>query len=142
MSSNNGLDSELETFRRQWLSEVNSRQGEHSSSSRGPADDTILASLSLSAGPPRNLPNGPPSPTSTRKRIIEDGADYLPGLSFDEPAPPPNQVIGDTVSSKPKDKKKLVSALDHYEEAMEKEGLGNMGESLKLYRQAYRASQL
>ncbi|KAG8411207.1 hypothetical protein J3459_016551 [Metarhizium acridum] len=34
--------------------------------------------------------------------------------------------------------KELVSALDHYEEAMEKEALGNMGDSLKLYRKAYR----
>ncbi|KAG8410673.1 hypothetical protein J3459_016961 [Metarhizium acridum] len=36
--------------------------------------------------------------------------------------------------------KELVSALDHYEEAMEKEALGNMGDSLKLYRKAYRVS--
>ncbi|KOS21405.1 F-box protein pof7 [Escovopsis weberi] len=38
----------------------------------------------------------------------------------------------------PSSKKQPVSALDHYEEAMEKEAQGNMGESLRLYRKAYR----
>jgi F-box protein 9 len=40
----------------------------------------------------------------------------------------------------PDEKKPLVSALDHYEEAMEKEAQGNMRDSLHLYRRAYRVS--
>jgi F-box protein 9 len=46
----------------------------------------------------------------------------------------------DSSSSKPtkaKDKE-LLSALDHFEEAMIKEASGNMGDSLKLYRKAYK----
>jgi F-box protein 9 len=40
-------------------------------------------------------------------------------------------------ATKAKDKE-LLSALDHFEEAMIKEASGNMGDSLKLYRKAYK----
>lgn len=139
--SDRNLDSELESFRRQWLSEVQSRQGESSSyRNRRPSDATVHASLSLSAGPPSARSNGPPSPTALRKPIVDDGTDYVGGYSFDEPAPPSGQTLDgpSTSTSSEKKKKKLVTALDHYEAAMQKEAQGNMGDSLALYRQAYR----
>lgn len=142
--SDRNLDSELESFRRQWLSEVQSRQGESSSyRNRRPSDATVHASLSLSAGPPSARTNGPPSPTTLRKPIVDDGTDYVGGYSFDEPAPPSGQTPDDSsasISSEKKKKKKPVTALDHYEAAMQKEAQGNMGDSLALYRQAYRVS--
>lgn len=81
----------------------------------------------------------------------------MQGYNFDElpaslqppaEAPPPPSSSkqaeqaeeADKAEASAPEKKNLVSALDHFEEAMEKEAIGNMGDSLHLYRQAYRVS--
>lgn len=69
----------------------------------------------------------------------------MQGYNFDE-LPASLQPSAEAPSSKEPEqaeavapeKKNLVSALDHFEEAMEKEAIGNMGDSLHLYRRAYR----
>lgn len=74
--------------------------------------------------------------------VIDDDEYYLHAQSFD--GPPPTSATGHLLSDAPGKgvEKPLVSALDHYEEAMEKEAQGNMGESLRLYRKAYRVSSV
>lgn len=133
MTSSNGqeLNSELESFRRQWISDLRTRNEDHHDEQQS------------TTGPSRRPHHGPP--VSHRHAPGPAGADdndddYLQGQSFDEPAPEEP-----TLSSHPvgevhhgRSGKKLVSALDHYEEAMHKEAQGNMGDSLKLYRKAYR----
>lgn len=159
MSSGDGLDSELESFRKQWLSDLQSQKGPHSGAAAAGAssanshrrrqshsrrqDAPQLASGSSRPGPLSKRTNGPPSPTAARRALIlDEGSDYLAGRSFDElepPAPsnPGVRTLGTSndVPSKPAEKK---TALDYYEEGMEKEAEGNMGESLQLYRRAYR----
>ncbi|KAM0441215.1 hypothetical protein ACHAPT_000521 [Fusarium lateritium] len=131
MTSSNSqeLNSELESFRQQWISDLRTRNEHH--------DEQQSV-----AGPSRRPHHGPP-PVSHRRvgsAGVDDNDDgYLQGQSFDDPAP------SSPTLSRPahevhhgRSGKKLVSALDHYEEAMHKEAQGNMGDSLKLYRKAYR----
>lgn len=153
-SGGNGLDSELESFRKQWISDLQSRKEPAAAvASTAPATAASSSSTQRSTSPTTSRAaapghsrrqHGPPSPVlSKRQAILDEGSDYLQGRAFDEPAPP-DQVgytLGEGGASAPAvrpKKKKLVSALDHYEEAMERESEGNMGESLKLYRRAYR----
>ena len=125
------LDSELESFRQKWLSDLKTRN-EHEHEHEHESHDAQTF-----AGPSRRRPshNGPPVSTAAKKpRQAEDDADWFQGRSFDEPPSSSHEVKekGKTVE------KNLISALDHYEEAMVKEAQGNMGDSLKLYRKAYR----
>lgn len=138
----NGLDSELESFRQQWISEVRTKKGEqssqtHRSTADGPSTSTAPVT-STAPTSPRKSKVRPPSPSKARKQppVIDEEDDYLHGRSFDEGPEPVGNTTDGSVRSPPE--KELVSALDHYEEAMEKEAQGNMGDSLKLYRKAYR----
>lgn len=126
-----GLDSELESFRRQWLSDLQTKG--HGSRRHAQSSD---ASASSSTRPIRKRI---PSSSSKKPTLADDDEGYVEGHSFDEAIP--NSVSKHVLDEEggPAEKP-LVSALDHYEEAMEKEAQGNMGDSLKLYRKAYRVS--
>ncbi|KAJ4266186.1 hypothetical protein NW762_004167 [Fusarium torreyae] len=126
-SNTTELNSELESFRQKWLSDLRER-GEHHDTAEAPT-----------AGPSRRPHHGPISslPHKHAPAPADDGdEDYVQSQSFDQDehslARPPVEAHHDRKG------KKLVSALDHFEEAMHKEGQGNMGDSLKLYRKAYR----
>ncbi|OAA62273.1 F-box domain, Skp2-like protein [Cordyceps fumosorosea ARSEF 2679] len=140
MSTGEGLDSELESFRKQWLSDLQSQRepttadaaapssspaGHHRRQSHSRRHDASHQSFSSSSARPGPLKkaNGPPSPTAARRALIlEEGSDYLGGRSFDEPAPSLSAFSGARTLAAPKPpERRLVSALDHYEEAMEKE---------------------
>lgn len=131
MSSPSGLDSELESFRQQWLSDLRTRGG-------GPSRAAAAAAAATSS-----RTAAPPSPTRHRRGELaaddddDDDDDGLQARAFDDENP---QQSGYSLDGavRPPPARELVSALDHYEEAMEKEAQGNMGDSLKLYRQAYR----
>ncbi|TQV96466.1 hypothetical protein V2A60_003135 [Cordyceps javanica] len=165
MSSGDALDSELESFRNQWLSDLQSQRGPHSTDAAAPplsaaghrrrqshsrrhdtSRQSFSSSLARPGGPlPPKQANGPPSPTAARRALIlDEGSDYLGGRSFDEPAPPlstssaAKAIASDVDAAAKPPRRDLVSALDHYEEAMEHEAQGNMGESLQLYRKAYK----
>ncbi|KAF5563420.1 f-box [Fusarium phyllophilum] len=124
-SNTNELDSELESFRQKWISDLRTRT-EHPETAEAPA------------GPSRRPHHGPISslPHKHVPAPADDGDDdYVQSRAFDQDEPvaqAPQDVHHDRKG------KKLVSALDHFEEAMHKEGQGNMGDSLKLYRKAYR----
>ncbi|EXK87894.1 hypothetical protein FOQG_08762 [Fusarium oxysporum f. sp. raphani 54005] len=124
-SNTNELDSELESFRQKWISDLRTRS-EH------------LETVEAPAGPSRRPHHGPISslPHKHVPAPADDGDDdYVQSRAFDQDEPvaqAPQDVHHDRKG------KKLVSALDHFEEAMHKEDQGNMGDSLKLYRKAYR----
>ncbi|KAF4454969.1 hypothetical protein F53441_2626 [Fusarium austroafricanum] len=130
MSSNtNELNSELESFRQKWISDLRTRN-EHHDAAEAPV-----------AEPSRPRPHHGPISALPHKHApapaLADDADddYVQTQSFDQDEPvthAPQDVHHDRKG------KKLVSALDHFEEAMHKEDQGNMGDSLKLYRKAYR----
>ncbi|KAG6078239.1 hypothetical protein E4U15_004361 [Claviceps sp. LM218 group G6] len=139
MASSKGLDSELESFRQQWLSEVRTKQGPPR------AEETVSAENSKA--PPRRAPS--PSDTRTaataapapvRQAQLHDEEDSSRSLSGTLEEASAAEPSGTTLegSVRPSPRRELVSALDHYEEAMAKEAEGNMGDSLMLYRRAYR----
>ncbi|QPG95190.1 hypothetical protein C2857_007806 [Epichloe festucae Fl1] len=135
-SSSQGLNSELESFRQQWLSEVRTKRSER------PRPSSAAHSHSSPTAPvsPKRSKARPPSPTKTRKVASavdeEDGNEHSQPRVFEGSPEPSGNTIDGSVG--PPLGKELVSALDHYEEAMAKEAEGNMGDSLKLYRRAYR----
>lgn len=134
-SEDREANSELESFRQQWISDLQSRAHEADTPSSSAA-----AAPAATSRPRRRT--GPSSPTITKKHLpaVEDDEYYLHGPTFDSMPPPSSSghLLSDPPGKHEHDEKPLVSALDHYEKAMEKEAQGNMGESLKLYRQAYR----
>ncbi|KAL7787829.1 hypothetical protein V8C37DRAFT_389691 [Trichoderma ceciliae] len=133
-------NSELESFRRKWISDLQSRRESVGSLSQQHEASSSSSAAALVANSRPRKHTGPSSPTASKKNFpaIEDDEYYLHGQSFD--ALPPPSSSGHLLSDVPGKhvEKPLVSALDHYEEAMEKEAQGNMGESLRLYRKAYR----
>jgi F-box protein 9 len=129
-SNTNELDSELESFRQKWMSDLKTRNEHHDSSE------------TQAAGPSRRPHHGLPISSLPHKHApapaddVED--EYVQGRPFDQDEPGLTQPLQE--SHHDTKGKKLVSALDHFEEAMNKEDQGNMGDSLKLYRKAYRVS--
>ncbi|KAE8444128.1 hypothetical protein EG329_000816 [Mollisiaceae sp. DMI_Dod_QoI] len=115
---------ELEQFRQQWRAEVSARNqndtNRGSKSSRATRRPPPIASLSSSRVP-------------------------LPAKNEDEDHTP--QVFADYDESADKEEdgeiskaagKEPQSALDHYEKAVERENQGSLGDSLNLYRKAFR----
>ncbi|KAF4124895.1 F-box protein 9 [Geosmithia morbida] len=144
MSQDQQLDSELDSFRRQWLSEVRGRNEPPPDARSAGQQEQHQQHRQHQQPTTRKPAPAPPVPSSSGTRpactSVDDRACddvHVQSLSFDEPPPrPPGPTIGrggDDEASR-----ELVSALDHFEEAMEREAQGNMGESLKLYRRAYK----
>ncbi|KAG6052990.1 hypothetical protein E4U17_005153 [Claviceps sp. LM77 group G4] len=138
MASSQGLDSELESFRRQWLSEVRTKQGPPR------VEETVTAENSKA--PPRRAPSpsdtrtaatAAPAPSSLQAQL-HDEEDPSRSVTLDEASAAEQLDTTLEGSVRPPPSRELVSALDHYEEAMAKEAEGNMGDSLMLYRRAYR----
>ncbi|KAA8894241.1 hypothetical protein FN846DRAFT_1030065 [Sphaerosporella brunnea] len=121
-------ESELQRFRQQWKEEVTKRaQGRPASSTNAAARPAVTAR--------------PPSFSQVRSTRVITGEDELPELPGKvttgtpiptSPPPPAARRHSFSVTGVPK------SALDHYEQAVEKESEGNLGESLRLYRKAFR----
>jgi F-box protein 9 len=115
---------ELENFRQQWRAEVSAR-----------------------AQPDTNRPTKPPKASrrpppitslssSVPLTLAKDGEDHVePQINsrLDGPSSPGEHTRGFTT-------KEPQSALDHYEKAVERENEGSLGDSLSLYRKAFRVS--
>ena len=117
---------ELEAFRRKWREEVSAKVQDPSKST-GP-----------SKGPRR------PSPTT---RISARRLSILPEEEHDHVEPPtfsgldaPRTFDGEYAESSNAASKEPQSALEHYEKAVERENQGRLGDSLNLYRKAFRVS--
>ncbi|KAF8535329.1 hypothetical protein BDD12DRAFT_855896 [Trichophaea hybrida] len=114
-------ESELSRFREQWKEEVTAR--------------TKATSSFSSSSSSRPQPHKPKVPSFSRGvRAPDDNNtndEYEPPTPSSPPQRRPSISIA-TTSGIPR------SALEHYEKAVEKESEGNLGESLKLYRKAFR----
>lgn len=132
-------EAELESFRQKWRDEVTAR-------SRGtaPVSSTLAKNLGASSKP-RHSPSdvGPRSHAQCHSREIVDGApphvyqhlgDKQHGRRLDETNFPP--AAATNASREPS------SALEHYERAVEKENQGSLGDSVSLYRKAFRVSEV
>ena len=131
--------SALARFREQWRAEVSAR-------SKGTKKPTLDQEESSSKRPGGLKPEWsflkPPSRHSAAE--IKDDADEEDNADPDTSAMI-QQIEGlkvkdvdDDEFSAQRSSKEPVSALDHYEKAVEKESQGNLGDSLSHYRKAYR----
>ncbi|KAK6820507.1 F-box protein pof7 [Apiospora arundinis] len=145
------MESELENFREQWRAEVarsrNTASGSTSTQQqqqqRPPKAQAAPSSSSSRVHPPRK--HDPPTNPKIASKIAshqhqEDDDDLTRGEAFDEPAgpvPAPNTLAA-FVQGPGEVEKEPETALEFYEKAVDKETAGKLGDSLHLYRRAFR----
>lgn len=151
--ASNDIKSELESFREQWRAEVQSRapgsRNQPQQTVAGPSDTQHKAH-------PKTQPRSkPPKPqkaaeqsgkqqSAIGKKVAQPDSDedeYV-AHSFDEPAPTTTSALPDDAEASEAGENEPVSALEHFEQAVEREAAGNLGDSLRLYRKAYRVSRV
>ncbi|KAF1988304.1 hypothetical protein K402DRAFT_453000 [Aulographum hederae CBS 113979] len=130
MSSSNPTEKELENFRRQWREEVSARNkqqttatasGQTSSSGVAPSRAGTQA-----VQPPASSQSNHHVHDELEPRTYHDLVEKEMGRKLDDP------THGTSSSKEP------VSALDHYEKAVERETQGSLGDSVRLYRKAFK----
>lgn len=143
MDSKNDVTSteaELESFRRRWREEVLAR-----AKSKTPVAPAVP---SRTAGPSTSKPHAPKASapdaathSHARQRSVEE---------TDEIPPYVHQDLGDKQHGRKLDEtsaqtaaiasasKEPKTALDHYEKAVERETQGSLGDSVRLYRKAFK----
>ena len=124
---NNDINSELESFRQQWREEVRARN-------QGREQDPSSSAASTAATTSHARATGPPAQTSSAKKPSKGDEEYQARALEESEA--------SQINTEHRVKRVLVTALDHYEEAVETEGQGNLGEALRLYKKAFRVSIL
>jgi F-box protein 9 len=135
-------EAELESFRQKWREEVTAR-----SKGKAPVASATPANTGAVSSKPRpNRSNAPDISSSShaRQRSVEEADDVNPhvyqdlgekqhGRRLDETSAETAAALA--ANSEPN------SALEHYEKAVEKESEGRLGDSLNLYRKAFKVSQ-
>ncbi|QSZ37445.1 hypothetical protein DSL72_008541 [Monilinia vaccinii-corymbosi] len=126
---------ELESFRRQWQEEVTRRANTTQSQSLPVSNNQSAGPSPLLQRPPRSKNIYENSQTADEDSIVGPRS-----LHFDGPSGTAETVEDDEIHSygKKTGSSKPQSALEHYEKAVEKEVQGNLGDSLDLYRKAFR----
>lgn len=129
MTSSGPNVDELDNFRRQWQNEVSRKRRPAAGplSTTRPQDFQTQNVGHVRASGPQNFD----------KRNDDD---FEPRTYHDLPDVESDLKLG--ASRSHLDQPKPVTALDHYEQAVEKESLGNLGDSLQLYRTAFKVSRL
>ncbi|KAI2626389.1 hypothetical protein GGS21DRAFT_530172 [Xylaria nigripes] len=140
------IQSELESFRRQWREEVSSRSKNPASSatSSQQLQPQHAQSASASHRPPRR--HEPPLPIKlttpqirSKTHQLDDEEDYVPAPVFEGDGLLSSQSKAgqtvDRIETEPK------TALEFYEHAAERESTGKLGDSLRLYRKAFRMDE-
>lgn len=134
---------ELETFRKQWQEEVTARSKISSFTKKN----------ERSYGPPKreiennkSHQNTVPSASIRLDQFEEESFDGAGGDGYhdleDKDVRRRLGEAGEGVHPSNENDREPSSALEHYEKAVERESQGNLGDSLKLYRKAYRVRML
>jgi F-box protein 9 len=131
-------EAELDSFRRKWREEVTARTKGKAPAAAGPS-----AKIVTSSRPAKS--NAPDASSSTHTRQPSD--------DFDEVTPHVYHDLGEKQHGRRLDEtsaetaaalaasQEPISALEHYEKAVEKESEGRLGESVSLYRQAFKVHE-
>lgn len=132
-------EAELESFRKKWREEVSAR------ALPKPAHLQSTAESSIPKPHTRRESNAPPVTATTladKPKIVEkyrdDYEDYQPRSYHDIEERETGHKLGDIGSSTAKVRSEPKTALEHYEEAVKKETIGNLRDSINLYRKAFR----
>jgi len=124
------LNPELESFRQKWKAEVTAKA--KASGTEGPPSSSTAGSSQISRRPPA-------APRIAGVRASEDDDHFVQSYhdldgAGDRLTEPQNEESSKVASSEPQ------SALEHYEKAVERETQGSLGDSLNLYRKAFKVS--
>ncbi|PNS21396.1 hypothetical protein CAC42_1175 [Sphaceloma murrayae] len=133
MSDPSATEAELERFRQQWKEEVSTRRtGPSSGAGSRPTPHTVPNRRKLSSGSKVPAPSG---------KVEAEAQDELEGRTFHD-LPDQEEALklgaSDRGLSRPTASKEPKTALEHYERAVENEAAGKLGESLQLYRRAFK----
>lgn len=135
-------NTDLETFRKQWQEEVSARARASSSIKK-----SATVSDPSSQGYDKKISYPPKVHPFLRERIkneeYADGPD--PTVYHDIEERDSRQRSGEGlkwIHEEKETKDEPSSALEHYEQAVERESQGNLGDSLKHYRKAFRVRLL
>jgi F-box protein 9 len=120
---------ELDSFREKWRAEVRARNQASSGSQQHASSSTSSAN---SSQPVASIPQRPAQFSASKPKVLETDDDYVQPMVFGDIEPQPAARLAEWKAADP------VTALDHYEHAVEKEGQGSLGDSLRLYRKAFR----
>ena len=135
MGTERTQSSELESFRKEWQEEV--RRGRSKSSQQEPSSSST-GDPQVSRPAEKNLQIlKPPASSSTQ---YDEDDDSLAHTYHDLESKDDALRLGSSsdVREKPLWPSEPKTALDHYERAVERETAGKLGDSVSLYRQAFR----
>ncbi|KAI1852112.1 hypothetical protein JX265_005949 [Neoarthrinium moseri] len=132
------IQSELEKFRERWRAEVSARTRNTAGGSQrqGQTAPSGSAAPSSSRGPPRKLEASHRRTPSRTVQHIDDEEEYVRTQNFDD-EPGKAKTVSSHAPAETEDKEP-ETALEFYEKAVDKETDGKLGDSLHLYRKAYR----
>ena len=136
-------EAELESFRQRWREEVSARaKGKASVASAAPVK------IAASSGSKSHAPKGTAPDATSHSHARQRSADVT-----EENSPYVHQDLGDKLHGRRLDEtsaqtaaiasasKEPKTALDHYEKAVEREAQGSLGDSVRLYRKAFKVSR-
>ncbi|KAI6369959.1 hypothetical protein MCOR25_004306 [Pyricularia grisea] len=147
------INSALESFREQWRAEVRAKQSQAKPRSDAPPSQNNKTSQNKSSSQQQQQKTAADrrkpttSPTQLKSKVQVQSTPAEASSSSSSSSKPKNAAVEDTLSSAPAPTslptaivkpEKTRSAVELYEDAVEQETRGNLGESLKLYRTAFR----
>ncbi|KAH7138204.1 hypothetical protein B0J11DRAFT_587332 [Dendryphion nanum] len=130
---NNNTEEELENFRQQWREEVLTK-----SKSKAPAAAPAKTTHASSSKPHAPKSNAPEAHGHARHQSIEEIDEVQPHVYHDLGEKQHGRRLDETDVPSSSSTKEPRSALEHYERAVEKESQGSLGDSVNLYRKAFR----
>ena len=146
MSDN--ADVELEKFREQWREEVTARSQGPRASKNGSTAPLSAATASTTGTIANSTAGRPPQYTrieevkKPKDRDFDDSLNQSETIQYHDLADKDEArqlgVEGEGIHPSVAASKTLSTALDHYEKAIEREEQGSLGDSVSLYRKAYR----
>ena len=121
---------ELEAFRKQWRAEVTAKAQDGSKApTQGPSKGQSKSARQLSQ---ISVQPSSKTPKSRDHEEDEDGFQTIPALNGT------GRSEGDKPESSNSRATEPQTALEHYEKAVERENQGSLGDSVNLYRKAFR----
>lgn len=119
---------ELESFRQQWRAEVTARA--RTSGNSGPSSSSAAGHSQLQASR-----KPPVAPRIAGLKASEDNSPFTQSYHDVDELVADVRQPGETSLT---DSREPRTALEHYEKAVERENEGSLGDSLNLYRKAFR----
>lgn len=133
-STSTDAEAELERFREQWRAEVARNKRPDGASGAAENDSKAQRRKELAFRQPTAGPSN-----ARRKDLIDYSEEIEPRAYHDLPDKEELLKLGaEGQNSDRNPYKEPVSALEHYERAVEKETQGQLGESIKHYRRAFK----